>query len=176
MVPVVIVIVIVPVPVVIAVIAIMFMVVMVIMVIAGVIVVLVPALVQALVVASFFAFVLADLMTLLPFAMFAARMLPFPRASALPVAIVIAIAVASPARFRAVRGRWCGSAIPAAAPPSAAASIGSYPAIGRIPRNVVMAVHILHPAFHAAHFALVVGRLIRLPTRVVTVEALLIAY
>src|SRR3954447_20349561 len=173
MVPVVIVIVIVTVPVVIAVIAIMIMV---IMVIAVVIVVLVPALVQALVVASFFAFVLADLMTLLPFAMFAARMLPFPRASALPVAIVIAIPVASPARFRAVRGRWCGSAIPAAAPPSAAASIGSYPAIGRIPRNVVMAVHILHPAFHAAHFALVVGRLIRLLTRVVTVEALLIAY
>src|SRR4051812_14685550 len=172
MVPVVIVIVIVTVPVVIAVIAIMIMV---IMVIAVVIVVLVPALVQALVVASFFAFVLAGLMTLLPFAMFAARMLPFPRASALPVAIVIAITVASPTRFRAVRGRWCGSAIPAAAPPPAA-SIGSYPAIGRIPRNVVMAVHILHPAFHAAHFALVVGRLIRLPTRVVTVEALLIAY
>src|SRR5437868_5062431 len=168
MVPVVIVIV--TVPVVIAVIAIM------IMVITVVIVVLVPALVQALVVASFFAFVLAGFMTLLPFAMFTGRMLPFPGASALPVAIVIAIAVASPARFRAVRGRWCGSAIPAAAPPSAAASIGSYPAIGRIPRNVVMAVHILHPAFHAAHFALVVGRLIRLPTRVVTVEALLIAY
>jgi len=99
-------------------------------------------------------------------------MLPLPLAMA-PIVVAVMIAIVVPSRVRAARWGW--HTVPAAALPNTAPA-GRHAGVRGVRRDSVVLVDVLHPTFHAADFALVVGRLVRLPARVIAVEAPLVAY
>ena len=88
----------------------------------------------------------------------------------IPIAVMIAIVFPIPIRVAAAA--W--AAIPRSGTPRSAAA-RRYVAVRSARWNPVMLVDILHSAFHATDFTLVVGGLVVLPTGIIAVKPLLIA-
>ena len=84
------------------------------------------------------------------------------------ISVTIPITVSIPIAVR------CTVAVPGSRTPRSVAP-GRNVAVGGIPWDAVMSIHVLHSAFHAANLALIVGLTIALPARVITVKTLLIA-
>src|SRR5207253_2171994 len=84
------------------------------------------------------------------------------------ISVTIPITVSIPIAVR------CTVAVPGSRTPRPVAP-GRNVAVGSIRGDVVMPIHVLHSAFHAADLTLIVGSLVALPARVIAVKTLLIA-
>src|SRR5438552_2725932 len=85
---------------------------------------------------------------------------------------IVMIAIVFPIPIRVAAAAW--AAIPRSGTPRSAAA-RRYVAVRSARWNPVMLIDILHSAFHAADFTLVVGGLVVLPSGVIAVKPLLIA-